>query len=163
MVSFAARTLDKPQERRNTWRFLVQGVLILYVAWMAYSALRDARQNWLGLLIATGVLIGLAKQLHDFWKAARPSPWTMIEVRTENVTLHGRDSSFYQLPLPKSYSLLAAGQVLVLRWGQPAPKRCRKVVFRNKQDMTETDFEGLHRVLQEVAPSRKSMEPFASV
>ncbi len=163
MVSFAARTLDKPQEKQSPWRIVVQGILVLYVAWMAYSSLRETRQDWMGIIIAVAVLIGLAKQVHSFLNAARPSAWAMIEVRTDSVTLFGRDSSFFQLSLPKSYSLLGGGQVLALRWGRPAPKRCRTVVFRKKRDLTETDFQGLLNILQEVAPKRKTRELLDSV
>jgi hypothetical protein len=161
MVSFAARTLDKPQERRSPWRFLAQGALVLYVVWVAYSTLKDVRESWLAFAAAAIILVGLGRQLRRFWSSARPSPWTMIEVRTESVTLYGRDSSFYQLPLPKSYMVLMNGQMLVLRWDRSAPKRCHRVVFRNKKDLTETDFQGLQKVLQEVAPKRKAAPVFA--
>ena len=163
MVVFAVRTLDKPQEKQSPWRMVVQGILVLYVAWMAYNSLRETRQDWMGIVIAVVVLIGLAKQFHNFLNATRPSPWAMIEVRGDNVTLFGRDSSLHQLPLPKSYFLLGGGRVLVLRWGRPAPKRCRKVIFRKKHDLTEADFQGLQNILQEVAPKRKSRELFDSV
>jgi hypothetical protein len=159
MVVFAVRTLDKPQEKQSPWRMVVQGILVLYVAWMAYNSLRETRQDWMGIIIAVVVLIGLAKQFHNFLNATRPSPWAMIEVRRDSLSLFGRDSSFYQLPLPKSYILFMNRQV-VLRWGRSAPKRCRRVVFRSKQDLTETDFQGLQKILQEVAPKGKSLEAF---
>jgi hypothetical protein len=108
----------------------------------------------MGIAIAAAVLISLAKQFHSFLSGTRPSPWAMIEVRSDSVTLFGRDSSLHQLPLPKSYAALSS-QTIVLQWGRTVPKRCRKVVFRQKKDLTEADFQGLLKILQEVAPSQK--------
>lgn len=160
MVVFAARTLDKPQEKQSPLRMIIQGVLVLYVGWVAYNSLRNARKDWMGIAIAAAVLISLAKQFHNFLIGTRPSPWAMIEVLSDNVTLFGRDSSLYQLPLPKSYIMFENQSMLVLRWDRSAPKRCRKVVFRNKRDLTETDFQGLQKILMEVAPKGKSLITF---
>ena len=161
MVAFAARTLDKPEERQSPWRLLLQGAILLYIGWIVYRTFRGADQNWVSLIIAGAILIGIVKQIHGFLKTLRPSPWSMIEVQAESVTLFGRDGSFHQLPLPQSYKLLPGGRVLVLQWGRSVPRCCRAVMFRSKHDLTEADFNGLYRVLQEVAPAKKAPSLFA--
>lgn len=161
MVAFAARTLDKPQERQSPLHILLRVALILYVAWIAYKTFRDLEQSWLALVLAVAIFLGILKQAADFWRSAQPTPWATIEVRAESVTLFGRDGSFHQLSLPQSYRLLPGDRVLVLRWDRSAPRRCRSVIFRKKRDLTEADFDSLYRALQEVAPQRKLLEPLA--
>jgi len=161
MVAFAARTLDKPEERPSLWRLLFQGAILLYVGWIVYRTFRDAEQSWLSLIIAAVVLIGIVRQIQGFLKTLKPSPWSMIEVQSESVTLFGRDGSFHHLPLPHSYKLLPGGKVLFVQWGRSAPRRCRTVSFRKKHDLAEADFDELYRVLQQVAPAKKAPSLFA--
>ena len=162
MISFSARTLEKPKERQKPWRFLLQAAAILYVAWVAYSAFRGMDSGWLALVVAAFILFGVIKQIRDFWTSVKPSPWAMIEVREESVTLFGRDSSFFQLPLPKGFMLHPTGKMLILRWGRNVPRRCRSVTFRKKRDLSEVDFDALLAILQKVAPKIKVPQPFAS-
>ncbi len=162
MISFSARTLEKPQERQKPWRFLLQAAAILYVAWVAFSAFRDMDSGWLPLVVVVFILFGVIKQIRDFWKGVKPSPWAMIEIREESVTLFGRDSSFYQLPLPKGFMLHPSGKMLVLRWGRSVPRRYRSITFRKKRDLSEMDFDALHATLEKVAPKIKVSQPFAS-
>ncbi|MBU1936192.1 hypothetical protein KKG05_02255 [bacterium] len=162
MISFSARTLEKPQERQKPWRFLLQAAAILYVAWVAYSAFRDMDSGWLPLVVLAFILMGVIKQIRDFWKGVKPSPWAMIEIREESVTLFGRDSSFFQLPLPKGFMLHPSGKILILRWGRNVPRRCHSVTFRKNRDLAEIDFDALQAVLQKVAPKIKVPSPFAT-
>lgn len=162
MVSFAARTLEKPEQRQKPWRALLQVPIILYIAWVAYKTFRDMEQNWVALGLAVAILLGIVKQFLDFIRAQKPSPWVMIEVRPESVTLYGRDGSFHQLPLPKSHRLFPDKTTLVMRWDRTVPKRCRVVTFRSKRDLSEADFKGLQGALQEVRPLEKPQDTMSS-